>query len=60
MNWFTSLTDAVGRIENWRLDYSHSRPHSSLEDLAPGEFAQKALKKTEKRKLGELSARNGQ
>jgi putative transposase len=39
VNWFTSLADAVTRIEDWRLDYNHGRPHSSLGDLTPGDFA---------------------
>ena len=59
VNWFTNLTDAVERIENWRLDYNHGRPHSSLGDLTPGEFARDALERIKKENPGELSAKSG-
>jgi putative transposase len=42
-NWFTSLSDARRKIEAWRLDYNQRRPHSSLDYLAPEEFARKQL-----------------
>ena len=29
-NWFTSIEDAQRRVEHWRRDYNHVRPHSSL------------------------------
>jgi putative transposase len=38
-HWFLSLEDARGKIENWRQDYNHFRPHSSLGDRCPAEFA---------------------
>jgi putative transposase len=38
-NWFTSLSDARRKIEAWRVDYNQQRPHSSLNYLAPEEFA---------------------
>ena len=38
-NWFTSLSDARRKIEAWRVDYNQERPHSSLEYMAPAEFA---------------------
>jgi len=38
-NWFTSLSDARRKIESWRMDYNQQRPHSSLDYLAPEEFA---------------------
>jgi len=38
-NWFTSLSDARRKIENWRQDYNQQRPHSSLNYLPPVEFA---------------------
>src|SRR5450759_2920399 len=40
-NYFTSLTDAKTTIEAWRKDYNETRPHSSLGDLTPTEFAMK-------------------
>lgn len=38
-NWFTSLSDARRKIEAWRVDYNQERPHSSLDYMAPAEFA---------------------
>jgi putative transposase len=38
-NWFGSLAEARLRIEAWRLEYNHDRPHTSLGGLAPAEFA---------------------
>ncbi len=38
-NYFTSLAEAKMRIETWRKDYNEVRPHSSLGDLTPTEFA---------------------
>jgi putative transposase len=40
-NWFTSLNDARRKIEAWRQDYNQVRPHSSLNYMAPAEFAKK-------------------
>lgn len=36
---FLSIEDAKMKIEAWRMDYNHQRPHSSLGNLTPGEFA---------------------
>jgi len=60
LNWFTSLSDAIAKIEEWRVDYNRHRPHGSLGDLSPEEFALRALHGPEKTKAGELSARTGQ
>jgi putative transposase len=38
---FDSLAEARQIIENWRQDYNHARPHSSLGTLTPSEFAQR-------------------
>jgi len=38
-NWFLSLQDAKEKIEAWRHDYNEFRPHSSLNNLTPNEFA---------------------
>jgi len=40
-NWFTSLCDARRKIESWRQDYNQQRPHSSLNYMAPADFAKK-------------------
>ena len=36
---FLSLADAREKIESWRRDYNQRRPHSSLADRTPEEFA---------------------
>lgn len=40
-HWFTSLPEARQIIEQWREEYNHERPHSSLGDLTPMEFAER-------------------
>lgn len=37
-HWFLSLADAQRTVEDWRIDYNQSRPHSSLANLTPAEF----------------------
>ncbi len=39
-HWFTTLEEARHLIEVWRQDYNTVRPHSSLGDRTPAEFAQ--------------------
>jgi putative transposase len=58
-NWFTSLADAIEKIEQWRVDYNRHRPHGSLEHLTPEEFAQRALDRREKTRTGELTLSAG-
>lgn len=36
---FLSFDDACAKIEQWRKDYNEFRPHSSLDNLTPKEFA---------------------
>lgn len=38
-HWFLSLKDAKEKIEAWRCDYNEFRPHSSLDNLTPMEYA---------------------
>lgn len=38
-NVFINLHDAKNKIETWRNDYNTFRPHSSLNNLTPEEFA---------------------
>lgn len=38
-HWFMSLVDAEAKIEAWRQEYNHDRPHSSLGYMSPVEFA---------------------
>ena len=39
VNQFLSLDDARRQFEHWRVDYNGHRPHSSLGNLTPSEFA---------------------
>lgn len=39
-NYFRTLDEARLKIEAWRQDYNCDRPHSSLGDLTPKEFAE--------------------
>jgi len=39
---FTSIEDARRKIESWRRHYNHGRPHSSLGNQTPAEFARRA------------------
>lgn len=41
VHWFLSLDDARSKIEAWRREYNGYRPHRSLADLSPDEFAEK-------------------
>ena len=38
-HWFRNLSEAKEIIEDWRLEYNHIRPHMSLDNLTPVEYA---------------------
>lgn len=38
-HWFISMAHARGVIEAWRIEYNTERPHSSLANMTPEEFA---------------------
>ncbi len=38
-HWFLDLKEARQLIEAWRREYNESRPHASLDDRTPSEFA---------------------
>lgn len=40
---FLSIRDAQSLIEAWREDYNHYRPHSSIGNLTPREFARRKM-----------------
>lgn len=48
-HWFLTMAQARQIIEAWRIEYNTERPHSSLGDLTPQEFAESNLLRTEKR-----------
>ena len=42
-HWFLTLEDARQKIETWRRDYNENRPHSSLGNVPPVEFARRRI-----------------
>ena len=42
-HWFLTMTQARRAIEIWRVEYNTQRPHSSLGDLTPEEYAERGL-----------------
>jgi putative transposase len=56
---FFSMEDAREKLETWRQDYNTCRPHGSLANLPPAEFAQRAGQKHRTNKItGLLPAQN--
>jgi putative transposase len=49
-HWFVTMAQARRVIENWRVEYNTERPHSSLADLTPNEYARR-LAETAERKV---------
>jgi transposase InsO family protein len=43
---FFSLADAREKLERWRTDYNERRPHSSLDDQTPAEFAKQVRQRS--------------
>lgn len=41
VHWFETIDEARAKIEAWRVEYNESRPHQSLKELTPREFAGK-------------------
>lgn len=41
---FWSLEDAREKLEQWREDYNHRRPHGPLANLPPAAFAARAMR----------------
>jgi putative transposase len=42
VNQFLSIEDARSKIEAWRMDYNHHRPHGSLGNRSPAEYLDRA------------------
>jgi len=40
-NVFYSIEEAIEKLEEWRIDYNTKRPHGSLGDLTPCEYAER-------------------
>ena len=47
-HWFMTMAQARQIIEAWRIEYNTERPHSSLGDLTPQEFAEGNLPRAKK------------
>jgi putative transposase len=47
-HWFVTMLQARQVIEAWRIEYNTERPHSSLGDLTPEEFAQRRFGENER------------
>jgi transposase InsO family protein len=41
-HWFVTMAQARQVIEKWRIEYNTERPHSSLGDQTPEQFAKSA------------------
>jgi len=50
-HWFISLAHARSVIEAWRIEYNTERPHSSLGNRTPEEFAADQLKRQAERRM---------
>jgi putative transposase len=46
-HWFVTMDQARRIIEGWRIEYNTERPHSSLGDLTPEEYAKSSLARNE-------------
>ncbi len=44
-SWFLSLEDAKEKVEEWRQYYNRERPHGSLGNMSPVEFAEVLMAK---------------
>ncbi len=42
VHWFESMEEAKAKVEDWRRDYNEARPHQSLGEQTPVEFATRA------------------
>jgi putative transposase len=46
VEWFRNRREARVVIEHWRREYNMERPHSSLENVPPAEFARRAQRRS--------------
>jgi putative transposase len=59
LEWFRSRAEAKVIIETWRRHYNEVRPHSSLGDLTPNEFAALQANAAPRHATGRVAAVNG-
>lgn len=43
IHWVLSLQDAREKIETWRVDYNHFRPHAALGNIPSVQFAEQVV-----------------
>ena len=58
--WFLTLEEAKITIEDWRIDYNEVRPHSSLDNLTPAEYATQYQQKALTQNTEELNSQMAQ
>lgn len=51
-HWFKSLYEAREIVDEWRDEYNELRPHSSLNNLTPKEYAEKLEKELSQKSTG--------
>lgn len=39
LHWFLSLDDAQQKVDAWRIEYNEERPHGSLGNRTPAQYA---------------------
>jgi putative transposase len=50
-HWFLTMAHARRAIEAWRIEYNTERPHSSLGNLTPEEYAKNGLSRSKREDL---------
>ena len=48
-HWFVTMDHACRAIETWREEYKAERPHRSLADLTPNEYARRLAETAEQK-----------
>ena len=60
-HWFLNLQHAKEVIEEWRLDYNNERPHGSLNEMTPAEYAREwSFSSPHEKRKGTCSAKEHQ
>ena len=46
LHWFTEINEVKSILEIWKMEYNMTRPHSSLDNLSPVEYARSYREKS--------------